>query len=119
MAAQGIDDLGPLPHQKIAGPEHHRSGLGRLALGCHKAHGGKLSRLADRLGLRGIGLLALDERLHVSGWDQSHMVAELADFARPVVRTAAGLHGYCAGRLGREERKNLAAPQLLAEDNSS
>jgi hypothetical protein len=99
--------------------EHHRSGLSVLALGSHEAHGRTLSRLTDRLGISGIGLLALDERIPVSGWDQSHMVAELADLARPVMRTAARLHGYRAARLSREERKDLAASQLFAEENAS
>ena len=51
MPAQGIDDLGPLPHQEIARPEHESGGLGLLALGRHEAHGRALGRLADRLGI--------------------------------------------------------------------
>ena len=63
MAAQGIDDLGPLPHQQIAGPEYDRCGLGLLALGRHEAHGRALGRLADRLRIGRIVLLPLDEGL--------------------------------------------------------
>jgi hypothetical protein len=33
MPAQGIDDLGPLPHQEIARPEYESCGLGLLAFG--------------------------------------------------------------------------------------
>jgi hypothetical protein len=63
MPAQGIDGLGPLPHQEIACPEHESGGLGLLAFGSHEAHGRALGRLADRLSIRGIVLLALHERL--------------------------------------------------------
>ena len=65
MLAQGIDGLGPLPHQEIARPEHKSGGLGLLAFGSHEAHVRALGRLADRLGIRGIVLLALHERLDV------------------------------------------------------
>ena len=63
MPAQGIDDLGPLPHQEIARPEHDSCGLGLLALGRHEAHGRALGRLADGLRIRRIVLLPLDEGL--------------------------------------------------------
>jgi hypothetical protein len=63
MAAQGIDDLGPLLHETIARPEHEPGGLRRLALGHHKAHGRALGRLADRLGIGGIVFLPLEVRL--------------------------------------------------------
>src|SRR4051794_18655267 len=36
MPAQGIDDLGPLPHQEIARPEYESGGLGLLAFGSTK-----------------------------------------------------------------------------------
>jgi hypothetical protein len=85
----------------------------------HKAHRRALSRLADRLGIRGIVLLTFDERLHVSRRDQPDRVPEPADLARPVVGAAAGLHRHHAGPLGREEGKNLVPPQLLAEQDCS
>lgn len=78
MAAQGIDDLGSLLHEKIARPEHESGGLRLLALGNHKAHGRALGRLADCFGIRRIVLLPLDERPHVSRRDQ-------ADITRPVL----------------------------------
>src|SRR5215211_2254338 len=51
MPAQGIDDLGPLPHQEVARPEDESCSLGLLAFGSHKAHGRALGGLADRLGI--------------------------------------------------------------------
>jgi hypothetical protein len=63
VPAQRIDDLGPLPDQEIAGPEHEGGGLGLLALGRHKAHGRALGRLADGFRIRRVILLPLDEGL--------------------------------------------------------
>jgi uncharacterized membrane protein len=91
--------------------------LGLLALGHHKAHGRALSRLADRLGIRRIVLLARDEGLHVSRRDQSDRMPELADLASPIVGAAAGFHRYRAGRLAGKEGENLVPPQLLAEQD--
>jgi hypothetical protein len=103
MTSQSIDDLGPLPHQEIPRPEHESGGLGLLAFGRHEAHGRALGRFTDRLRIGGIVLLALDEGLHVSRWDQPHGMTELADLARPVMGAAAGLHGHGTGRLSRKE----------------
>jgi hypothetical protein len=119
MPAQGIDDLGPLPHQEIAGPEHESGSLGLLAFGSHEAHGRALGGLADRLGICGIVLLPLDERLDVRRRDQPDRMPEHADLAGPIMGAAAGLHGDRAGGLGRQERANLAAPLPLAEHNRS
>ena len=43
--------LRPLPHQEIAGAEHHAVRLLRLVLHGHKTHARPLRRLADRLGI--------------------------------------------------------------------
>jgi hypothetical protein len=93
--------------------------LSFLALGSHEAHGRALSRLADRLGTARVVLLALNERLHVSGRDQPDKQPEPADLAGPVVRAAAGLHRHRAARLGCKERENLVPPQLLTEQDRS
>jgi hypothetical protein len=69
MPAQRIDDLGPLPHQEIARPEHESGGLGLRAFGSHEAHGRALGGLANRLGISGIVLVAFHERLDVSRRD--------------------------------------------------
>jgi hypothetical protein len=63
---------------------------------CHKAHGWTLGRLADRLCIRPIVLLALDEGLYVSGRDQPDRVTEPVDLARPMMRprAASGFHGH-------------------------
>src|SRR3954463_11561507 len=106
MPAQGIDDLGPLPHQEIAGPEHESGGLGLLAFGSHEAHGRALGGLADRLGIRGIVLLPLDEWLDVRRREQPHPPPEHAELAPPKMwalpqSSRATVQGGWAAKNGR------------------
>ena len=115
--AQGMDSLGALADQTIAGAKHYRCGLRLLAFHGHEPHGGALSGLTDGLGIRSLSLLSLDERLPVRRRDQLHRVAEFTDLPAPVVGAGAGLHRNCAGRQSGEERQNLVTPQLLAEDH--
>src|SRR3954452_6609985 len=117
MASQGIDGLGALADQKVAGAKHDRCGLRLLTFHGHEPHGGALSSLADRLSIGHVVLLPFDERLHVRRRDQLHRVAELGDLAAPVVSARAGLQGHRAGWKRCEERKELAAAQLLAKDH--
>src|SRR5919199_2229820 len=119
MASQGIDGLGALADQKITGAKHDRCGLRLLTLHGYKPHGWALSGLTDRLGIRSIVLLSLDERLHVSRRDELDRVAEFADLPAPVVGAGAGLHGNRAGRQSCEERQNLVTPQLLTEGHGT
>ena len=58
MRPHGIDYLGPLPHQKIARAMQHQPALllGRFDL--YKTHGRPPHRLANRLGVGRIVLLA-------------------------------------------------------------
>src|SRR5512138_2333653 len=67
VPAQGVDALRPLPHQQIAGPEHNSVRLPCLVFHRHKAHPRPLRRFADRLSIRHVILLPLDEGLYVSG----------------------------------------------------
>src|SRR4051794_20580730 len=117
MASQGIDGLGALADQKVAGAKHDRCGLRLLTFHGHEPHGGALSGLADRLSIGHVVLLPFDERLHVSRRDQLHRVAELGDLAPPIVSARAGLQGHRAGWKRGQERKELAAAQPLAKDH--
>src|SRR3954452_7940692 len=117
VAPERVDGLGALANQQVAGAEHDGCGLLVRALEGYKAHGGTLSGLADRFGIRHVVLLSLDERLHVRRRDQLHRVAELGDLAAPIMRAATGLHGHRAGRQRCQEREELAAAQLLAKDH--
>ena len=117
MRPQGIDHLGPLPHQKIARSMQHQPALllGRFDL--HETHGRPPHRLADRLGVGGIVLVALDVGLHVLRRHQPHLVAKLREFTRPIMGRGAGLHADKARRQRLEELQHLAAPQLLPNDD--
>src|SRR5262249_51234505 len=115
MAAQGVDRLGPLPHQKIPCSEYNCIGLGYFALHRHKTHRWPLRRLADRLSVSSIVLLPLHKRLYVGRWDKADHMAKLADRARPIVGATAGLHRYYAHWSIGKKLKHLFAPQPLAE----
>src|SRR4051794_30220622 len=115
VPAQGVDALRPLPHQQVAGPEHNSVRLLCLVLHRHKAHPRPLRRFADRLSIRHVILLPLDEGLHVSGGDQPHRVAQLAKLPRPVVRPPTSLQRHKTGRLPREKLEHLGPHQALAE----
>ena len=92
-----------------------RRPLGLLTLHRHEAHRRALRRLADGLGIGSIILLALDERLHIGGWNKPHLMARLADLAAPEVRAAAGFHGHNAGGKPTKKVQHLIPPQLLAQ----
>ena len=98
MRPQGIDYLGPLPHQKVARPMQHQPALLLDRFDLHKPHGRPPHRLADRLGVGGIVLVALDIGLHVFRRHQSHLVAKLRQFTRPIMGRRAGLHADKARR---------------------
>ena len=117
MAAQRINRLGALAHQKIARPEQHAPSLLFLRLHSHKAHGRPRRRLADRLRIRRVVLLPLDVRFDVDRWDQSHRMAETADLPAPMVRAAARLHRHRAAWLRSHKIQQLRPAQLLAERN--
>ena len=113
MRPQGIDHLGPLAHQQIARAMLHQPALllGRFDL--HKTHGRASHRLADRLGVGSIILVALDVSLHVFRRHQPHLVTKLREFTRPIMGRRAGLHADKARRQRFEECQHLAAPKLL------
>ena len=89
--------------------------LGRLGL--DKPHIGPGDRFADGLGVSGIILLSLDIRLHVGRRHQTHGMPERLEFARPMMRRGAGLDTNQARRQLLEERQDVAALQLTADDH--
>jgi len=114
---QSIDHLGPLTHQQIAHAMQHQPALLLGRFGLHETHGRASDRLADRLGVGGIVLVALDVGLHVLRRHQTNPVTELRQLAGPIVRRGAGLHADEAGRQCFEECQHLAAPELLPNDD--
>src|SRR5512133_3783832 len=85
--AQGIDALGALTHQEITRSKNDAIRLLLLTLYRHEAHARPLRRLTDGFGVGRVVLLPLDERLDVGRRDQLYAMAQLADLARPIVRT--------------------------------
>src|SRR5262245_20141356 len=77
----------------------------------YKTHGGASDRFADRLGVGSIILVTLDIGLHILRRHQTHLMAELGEFARPIVRCGAGFHADQAWRQRLEERLHLAAAE--------
>jgi hypothetical protein len=89
--------------------------LGRLDL--HKTHRGAANRLADRLGVGRIVLVALDVSLHVLRRHQTNLMTELRQLTRSVVRRGTGLHADQAWRQRFEELHHLAAAELPPDDD--
>src|SRR5262249_8553582 len=117
VPAQSVDALGALPHQEIAGSKHDAIRLLLFGLDRNEAHARPLGRFTDGLCIGGIVLLPLDERLDVGGRDQAHMMAQLRDLTRPVVRTGTGLHRNDAAGLRCWETKKLRASDALAKEH--
>ena len=83
----------------------------------NKTHSRPPYRLADRLGVGGIVLVALDISFHVLRRHQPYLVAKLLQFTCPPVGCRAGFHADKARRKRLEERQHPAAPQSLANNN--
>jgi hypothetical protein len=78
---------------------------------------GRCADLANRFGIRGVVLLPLHERLHVSRRNQTDDMAQSSKLTCPVMGAAAGLHRHYTRGLAGEERQNFLASQPLTEDN--
>src|SRR6266404_5383008 len=59
----------------------------------------------------------LNVGLHIGRWDQPHGVTQCLELARPVVRRGAGFDTDQTGRQLLEERQDVAALQLAANDH--
>jgi hypothetical protein len=83
----------------------------------HEPHGRPLDGLANRFGIQQIIFLRLDERLHVLGRNQPHVVSLRDQHPPEVVRAAAGLHSHETGRQIRQRPNQLRARALSPNDN--
>ena len=117
MPAQGVDQLGALAHQEVARPEDHRPGLLIFGFHSNKPHCRPRRRLGDRLRVRRVVLLSLDERLDVDRRDKPDGMTEPLDLPAPEMRGGASFHRYGAGRQLRQEGEELPTPKLLAKDH--
>jgi len=87
----------------------------RFGLGRDEPHGWARRRLADRLGVYEVVLVALDEGPHELRRDEFDLMPEGAQFAGHVLGTGAGFHDDSAGMEGSEKLDELFAAGLLAE----
>src|SRR5215469_1103687 len=117
VPAKSVDALGALTHQEIAGSEHDAVRLLLFGLDRNKAHARPLGGFTDGLCIGGIVLLPLDERLDVGRRDQAHMMAQLSDLTRPVVRTGTGFHRHDAPGLRCQKTEKLHASNALAKEH--
>src|SRR6516225_4569141 len=117
VPAQSVDALGALPHQEIAGSEHDAVRLLLFGLDRNKAHAWPLRRFTDGLCIGRIVLLPPDERLDVGWCDQAHVMAQLTDLTRPVVRTGTGFHRDDAPGLRCEKTEKLHASDALTKEH--
>ena len=109
---QRIGNHRALPHQQRTGAMKRQNRLLLHALHGHKPHRRAADRLADRLRVPPVVLVALHIRLHIGRRHQSNLMAVAADHPRPVMRAAAGLHAHRAGRKLCKKLRHGAAPQL-------
>src|SRR5215469_10538378 len=117
VPAKGVDALGALTHQEIAGAEHDAVRLLLFGFDRNEAHARPLGRFTDGLCIGRIVLLPLDERLDVARRDQAHIMTQLSDLTRPVVRPGTGFHRDDAPGLRREETEKLGARDALAKQH--
>src|SRR6266436_6345028 len=113
--AQRVDQHGALLDQHLTHLVNARRRLLHLGLDRDKAHRWPAHRLADRLGIRRVVLVAPDIGLGIGRWDQPHVVAQLGDLARPIMRRRTRLHPDQTGRQLGKERQNLPATHRTTE----
>src|SRR5882724_9302398 len=87
------------------------------ALHRYKPHRRTADRLADRLRVPVVVLVAFDIRLHIGRRHQSDLVAVTADHPPPMVRATTGLNANRTWRKLCKEFLHRAAPKLAPQHN--
>jgi hypothetical protein len=85
----------------------------------HERHGGPLHRLSDGLGIPVVVLVALEERLHVLGRDEAHVMAERLQLPADVVGPGAGLPADQAGWNVGQALRELGPGELEAQHDGA
>ena len=117
LAADGIRQLRAIADEPIAQADQHQ---GRLLFGSlyrHKTHRWPAHRLAKRLGVSRIVLVALYIRFDQLSRDQLYLMAERPQNPCPMVGGAAGFDPDHRRRKFLEELNDLLAPLLLAQNH--
>ena len=108
-----------LLHSRLAHPMHRLHILLLDRLHPHQAHVGALRRFADGTRVVVVVFVPAHVRLHVLRRNQPHLVAQLPQLTRPVMRTRTPLHPHHTPRHVRKVRSDLPAPEDLALENLS
>ena len=109
VPAQGVDQLGALPDERLVGPEGHSTGLMLGALHRDVMQVWTKRRFGNRRRVGRVVLLAFDEWLDVNRRDQPHFVAETLCEPPPEMARRTGLHRYDARCLLAQYRPELGA----------
>ena len=96
---------------------HDENGLLLPRFDRHESHGRASHCLADRFRVGRVVLTSLNVGLNVVRRHQANLMSKRCELAGPVMRRRAGFHGNQARRQLREERRYLAATQLLTQDD--
>jgi acetyl esterase/lipase len=117
LIVQGaLDDNMPPEAQEQFAKSYQAAG-GNIEFLLFETHGRASHRLADRLSVSRVVLVALDVCLHILRRHQPHLVTELRQLPRPIVRRGAGLHADETRQQRLEERQHLAASESLPHDD--
>jgi hypothetical protein len=113
-----VHELRALLDQEVPRPMDRQRRLLLRRLDRDVAHRRTRYRLADRLGVTRIGLPALDVSLHIGRGHQTHLVAKLADLARPIVARTARLDSHQARSSCSKNRSTCARRSFLRTTTS-
>jgi hypothetical protein len=116
MCPQRVHQHRALTHQLLTATMQQRRRLLLCRLDRHKSHRRALNSLANRFGIGGIVLIALDVRLHVLRRHQPHLMAQRAELARPVMRRCTRFQTDHTAWNAAQERQHLPAPHSLAQN---
>src|SRR5258708_29534125 len=106
--------------QQVTPPRRwYKNALCLSRLDWHEAHGRPCYRLADRLGIGRVVLVALDVSLHVGRRHQPHRMPNRAEITGPVVRCRARFHADKAGLELTEQFQQLIAADLAPQHGSA
>ena len=117
MSPDHIDHRGLLADEQMARAMERQTALLLGRLGRDEPHIGPGNCFADRLRVSGIVLLPFDVGLYIRRWHQPHGMAERLEFTRPMVRRRTGLDAHQARWQLLEERQDVTALELTANEN--
>ena len=109
VGADRVDHRGLLADEQMPRTVEHQTGSAGQPSSSGRTAWSASHRLANRLGIGGIVLLAFHIRLHVGWRHQSNRVTECLQLARPVVRRGARFDADHARRKLLEERQDWRA----------